>query len=80
MKTEAILNPAKYGSGLKGIFRQAMHEMPLITICSPFCIVGLGLIVYHTYRYDKNDGNNRKYKLKYTLYRPDDPRVPHIKN
>jgi len=51
---------------VKGIFRQAMHEMPLITICSPFCILGLGLIAYHTYRYEKNDGNNKKYKLKYT--------------
>lgn len=66
MRTEQLLNPEKYGPGLKGIFRQAMHEMPLITICSPFCIVGLGLIAYHTYRYEKNDGNNKKYKLKYT--------------
>lgn len=51
---------------VKGIFRQAMHEMPLVTLCTPFLIAGCGLLIYHTYRYDKNDGNNRKYKLKYT--------------
>jgi len=51
---------------VKGIFRQAMHEMPLITMASPFLIVGSGLILYHTYRYEKKDGNNKKYKLSYT--------------
>lgn len=51
---------------VKGILRQAMHEIPLITLCTPFLIAGCGLIVYHTYRYEKNDGNNKKYKLKYT--------------
>jgi len=51
---------------VKGILRQAMHEMPLITICSPLCVAGVALILYHTYRYKQNDGNNRRYKLKYT--------------
>lgn len=51
---------------VKGIFRQALHEMPLLTYCTPFAIVGLALISYHTYRYVNADGNNRKYKQKYT--------------
>jgi hypothetical protein len=80
MRVDKILDPEKYGSGLKGIFRQAMHEMPLITISAPFCIVGTALIIYHTYKYKQNDGNNRKYKFRYTLYRPDDPKVPYIKH
>ncbi|XP_025407799.1 uncharacterized protein LOC112681719 [Sipha flava] len=80
MRVEKILNPEKYGPGLKGMLRQSLHELPLITIGAPFCLLGVGLIMYHTYRYQKNDGNNRRYKFKYTLYRPDDPRVSNIKN
>lgn len=55
---------------VKGILRQAMHEMPLLTMCTPFLIVGTALILYQTYKYDKADGNNRKYKLKYTREYP----------
>lgn len=48
------------------MLRQAMHEIPLVTISAPFCIIGTALIAYHTYRYAKNDGSNKRYKLRYT--------------
>ncbi|XP_050547595.1 uncharacterized protein LOC126909217 [Daktulosphaira vitifoliae] len=76
----SILNPNKYGPGIKGIIRQGMHEIPLIMLGAPFAIFGSGLILWQTYKYHKNDGVNRKYKLKYTLYRPDDPRVKFIRD
>ncbi|XP_050429355.1 uncharacterized protein LOC126838734 [Adelges cooleyi] len=77
---ESILNPEKYGPGIKGMLRQGLHEMPLIMLSLPFCVFGTGLILYQTYQYNKRDGMNKKYKLEYTLYRPDDPRVKFIKD
>ena len=41
-------------------------------------IVGLGMTAVGLYRYYKNDGDNRKYKMTYVVYRPDDPRAAKV--
>ena len=41
-------------------------------------IIGLCLAGAGIYKYYKNDGDNRKYKMAYIVYRPEDPRAAKI--
>lgn len=41
-------------------------------------LFGIALTGVGLYRYYKNDGDNRKYKLTYVVYRPEDPRAAKV--
>lgn len=41
-------------------------------------LIGWGLAGAGLYKYYKNDGDNRKYKMAYVVYRPEDPRAAKV--
>jgi hypothetical protein len=41
-------------------------------------LVGITLGGIGVYRYYKNDGDNRRYKMNYVVYRPEDPRAAKV--
>lgn len=57
------------------LLKQGWNEIPEVLATTGLGLVGLGLGFIGCYNYAKNDGDNRKYKMSYTVVRPDDPRV-----
>lgn len=70
---------ANAGKGLVGLFKRGWHEFPEGVASGVVGILGIALIINAVRMYSANDGDNRKYKAKYTVYRHDDPRVAKIK-
>lgn len=60
------------------LFKQACNEIPEIVGATGIGLTGLVLGCIGIYDYNKNDGENRKYKYSYVIMRPDDPRVAKI--
>ncbi|XP_072401841.1 uncharacterized protein NdufA3 [Diabrotica undecimpunctata] len=65
--------------GLVGLIKRGWNEIPEILGSSVFGLAGIGITVYSVYLYYQKDGDNRKYKEQYTVYRHDDPRVAKLK-
>lgn len=53
-------------------------EIPEVMGAAALGGIGILLGVYGTYRYYQRDGDNRKYKNSYIVYRPEDPRVSKV--
>ncbi|KAK4317595.1 hypothetical protein Pmani_011331 [Petrolisthes manimaculis] len=64
---------------LSQLYRQGWHEIPEVMASSYMALIGLGLSGIGAYLYVKKDGDNRRYRLKYTVYRHDDERVKKIR-
>ncbi|XP_045503024.1 uncharacterized protein LOC123699988 [Colias croceus] len=60
------------------LLKQGYDEIPEIYASTVMGLIGIGLGCVGVYRYNKNDGDNRRYKQLYTIMRPDDPRVKKI--
>lgn len=65
--------------GLIGLFKRGWHEIPEVVGSTFFLFAGLGFVGASLYLYSQKDGDNRRYKDQYTVYRHDDPRVCKIK-
>lgn len=61
------------------LLQQAWNEIPEIVATTGLGLIGIGLGVLACYNYEKNDGDNRRYKKIYVIMRPDDPRVAKIR-
>ncbi|XP_056643521.1 uncharacterized protein LOC130449605 [Diorhabda sublineata] len=70
---------AASSKGLVALIKRGWNEIPEIMGSSVFGIAGVGLTIYSVYLYYQKDGDNRRYKEQYTVYRHDDPRVDKIK-
>ncbi|XP_069687871.1 uncharacterized protein NdufA3 [Periplaneta americana] len=67
------------GKTVSGVFKQAWDEIPEVVGSSFLALFGIGLATVGVYQYYAMDGDNRRYKLDYIVYRPDDPRVEKIR-
>ncbi|XP_071450898.1 uncharacterized protein NdufA3 [Hetaerina americana] len=65
--------------GVVGLLKRGWNEIPEVIASSGIAILGLALGVSGLYIYYSKDGDNKRYKNEYTVYRPDDPRVKLIK-
>nr|CAI5816877.1 unnamed protein product [Callosobruchus analis] len=65
--------------GLVALFKRGWNEIPEVVGSTFMALVGVGFAATTLYRYYKNDGDNRRYKDRYTVYRHDDPRVAKIR-
>ncbi|KDR15806.1 uncharacterized protein LOC110833242 [Zootermopsis nevadensis] len=68
------------GKTVIGVFKQGWNEIPEIIATTALAVFGLGLGVVGLYNYYSKDGDNRRYKVDYIVYRPDDPRAAKVKN
>ncbi|XP_059483447.1 uncharacterized protein LOC132201352 [Neocloeon triangulifer] len=66
-------------TGLMALWKRGWSEIPEVMGSSVMAVIGLTMGVIGLKHYYDNDGDNRKYKNVYTVYRPDDPRVQNIK-
>lgn len=64
---------------LSQLMRQGWTEIPEIFASTGAGLVGIALAVVGCYNYQKNDGDNRRYKKVFVIMRPDDPRVQKIR-
>ncbi|XP_046398855.1 uncharacterized protein LOC124165465 [Ischnura elegans] len=65
--------------GAVGLLKRGWHEIPEVMASTGLALIGLGLGCVGLSIYYSKDGNNRRYKNSYIVYRPDDPRVKSIK-
>lgn len=54
------------------------NEIPEVMGAGAMGVLGIFIGSFAVYRYYKNDGDNRKYKNAYIVYRPDDPRASKV--
>lgn len=54
------------------------NEIPEVMGAGAMGLIGIGLATAGCYKYYKNDGDNRKYKMAYIVYRPEDPRAAKV--
>lgn len=57
------------------LLQQGWTEIPEVLATTGVALVGIGLAAIGCYRYEKMDGDNRRYKGTYIIMRPDDPRA-----
>lgn len=60
------------------LFLVGWNEIPEVMAANVLGMVGIGLAGIGLYRYYKNDGDNRRYKMSYVVYRPEDPRAARV--
>lgn len=70
----------KFPNTLLGLFKRGWWEIPEIMASTGIGLLGIGLGLIAAINYARNDGDNREYKKVYIIMRPDDPRVPRLKN
>ncbi|EDW82264.1 uncharacterized protein NdufA3 [Drosophila tropicalis] len=66
--------------GTTSLLKRAWNEIPDIVGGSALALAGLVMAGIGLANYYAKDGDNRKYKLGYVVYRHDDPRVQKIRN
>ncbi|XP_065162886.1 uncharacterized protein NdufA3 [Atheta coriaria] len=59
--------------GVVALFKRGWNEIPEVIGSTFMGFVGIGLALSGLAIYQKKDGDNRKYKLEYTVIRHDDP-------
>ncbi|CAH1965998.1 unnamed protein product [Acanthoscelides obtectus] len=74
------MSVAPANRGLVALFKRGWNEIPEIIGSSFMGLIGIGMTGYGLYIYYAKDGDNRRYKDRYTVYRHDDPRVEKIKD
>uniref|UniRef100_A0A1B0D6S6 Uncharacterized protein n=1 Tax=Phlebotomus papatasi TaxID=29031 RepID=A0A1B0D6S6_PHLPP len=70
--------PSVYGRGIVGLFRQGCHEIPEVMGSCALGLLGIAIGTVALHRYNKRDGDNRRYKLDYVIMRSDDPRAARV--
>lgn len=65
--------------GLVALIKRGMNEIPEIMLSGALGLFGIGMGSTAVYLYYQNDGDNRRHKENYTVYRHDDPRVSRIR-
>lgn len=63
---------------LTALWKQGWNEIPEIMGSGCAALIGIAMGLYTVYDYEKNDGHNKRYKLFYTIMRPDDPRTAKV--
>lgn len=61
-----------------GLFKRAWNEIPEVMGSSFMGLIGIGLGIAGGIIYYQKDGDNRKYKMNYTVITKDDPRAAAI--
>lgn len=70
------MSAARAGSKTLGqLYRQGWNEIPEVMASSYMMLAGFVLAGAGSYLYIKNEGERRRYRFVYTVYRPDDPKV-----
>ena len=64
---------------VSGLFKQAWNEIPEVVGSTFMAVVGVSMAGFGLYNYYCKDGDNRRYKMEYTVYRPDDLKVAKIR-
>ncbi|CAH0722944.1 unnamed protein product, partial [Brenthis ino] len=75
-----IGHQVKFENTLFGLFKKAWWEIPEIMASSCLAIAGVVMGCIAVNNYIKNDGDNREFKKIFMIMRPEDPRVPRLKN
>lgn len=65
--------------GLIGLIKRGWHEIPEVMGSGVLALVGLGISAWSLNLYYAKDGDNRRYKEQYTVYRHDDPRAEKVR-
>ncbi|XP_067002855.1 uncharacterized protein NdufA3 [Anabrus simplex] len=65
--------------GLMALFKRGWHEIPEVIGSSFMALIGIGLASVGVYNYYAKDGDNRRFKQTYIVYRPDDPRAARVR-
>lgn len=68
--------PARKGLG--GLLRQGWNEIPDVVAGSAVALVGVGLAMLGLANYYRKNGDNRRYKASYVVFRPEDPRADKV--
>ncbi|GAB0090134.1 uncharacterized protein DMENIID0001_048230 [Sergentomyia squamirostris] len=72
------MSASVYGRGLVGLIRQGCHEIPEVMGGLVLAGMAIGIAGVGLYRYEKKDGDNRRYKMHYVIMRSDDPRAARV--
>ncbi|KAG7159825.1 hypothetical protein Hamer_G022207 [Homarus americanus] len=64
---------------LSQLYRQGWAEIPEVMASSYLLLVGVGFMGAASLMYVKKNGDNKRYRFEYTVYRPDDPRIKTIR-
>lgn len=65
--------------GIIGLLKKGWNEIPEVMASSVMGLLGVGIAIFALNKYYADDGDNRRYKERYTVYRHDDPRVERIR-
>ncbi|CAM1302947.1 Uncharacterised protein g3417 [Pycnogonum litorale] len=63
-----------------GIIKQGLHEVPDLYVTFLVTASGLTFGGVAIYMYDKQEKYKRRFRDRYTVFRPDDPRVKNIRH
>lgn len=73
----AATPPAR--QGLKALILRGWNEVPDIVGGSVLALIGLGFIGVGLTNYYRKDGENKRYKFTYVVFRDDDPRAQKVR-
>ncbi|ALC49363.1 CG9034 [Drosophila busckii] len=71
---------ASAARGSTSLLKRAWHEIPDIVGGSAMAIAGIVMAGIGLVNYYSKDGDNRRYKQGYVVYRHDDPRAQKVRN
>ncbi|XP_022234163.1 uncharacterized protein LOC111082285 [Drosophila obscura] len=66
--------------GTTSLLKRAWNEIPDIVAGSAMAICGIVMAGIGVANYYAKDGDNRRYKLGYVVFRHDDPRAQKVRN
>ncbi|EDW30517.1 GL26829 [Drosophila persimilis] len=66
--------------GTTSLLKRAWNEIPDIVAGSALAICGIVMAGIGVANYYAKDGDNRRYKLGYVVFRHDDPRAQKVRN
>ncbi|XP_060810343.1 uncharacterized protein LOC132904346 [Amyelois transitella] len=61
------------------LLKQGWTEIPEVIASTGMALLGVGIGFYSCHLYEKDNGDNKRYKLTYVIMRPDDPKVKLIR-
>ncbi|XP_053601224.1 uncharacterized protein NdufA3 [Plodia interpunctella] len=61
------------------LLKQGWNEIPEVIASTGMALIGVAVGFYACNKYEKENGDNRRYKQTYVIMRPDDPRVKLIR-
>lgn len=79
MFVDSEMAAAQGSKGLVALFKRGWNEIPEIMGSTGMALIGVALGGYGLWKYVQDDGDNRPYRLEYTVIRDDDPRAEKVK-